>query len=201
MADLIYRVTYADGSMCHTGYRPMATVWAKTPGSKLEEIELKSPTRLRIVNSGDSMADAYERAFTGVNRRPAMWAAFQAGWNAAKRSDEAIYASIAEHYHKSVWEKRKDEAWKARDLKNCHCDHNEYCGKCWPVEFRKGGEFYEWTGEPSRNPVANCAETSSSPIAAPPDDGDYYSEEAADIAESKARNAGVQPSDGGQKNG
>jgi hypothetical protein len=54
MSDLIYRVTYADGSMCHTGYGPLAVVWAKTPGSKLEEIELKSPTRLRIVNRGDS---------------------------------------------------------------------------------------------------------------------------------------------------
>lgn len=114
----------------------------------------------------DPIKNAYERAFNGCNRTSLSWAAYQAGWNAAKQSDQAIYADIAEHYHRSVWEKRKAEAWKARDL-NCGCDHNEYCGKCWPVEFRKGGEFYEWTGEPSRNPLANCAETSSSPAAAP----------------------------------
>jgi hypothetical protein len=88
MVDVIYRVTYDDGSMCHTGYRPMAEVWAKRQGAKLEEIELKNPTRLRIVNSGDSMADCYERAFTGANRRPAMWAAFQAGWKACERQRE-----------------------------------------------------------------------------------------------------------------
>jgi hypothetical protein len=55
------------------------------------------------------MSDCYERAFTGANRRPAMWAAFQAGWEAAMRS-----------------------------------------------------------GELSRNPVANCAETSSSPVSRAP---------------------------------
>lgn len=124
MADVIYRVTYEDGTMCHTGHWPLAKVWAKWPGVKLEEIELKSPTRLRIVNSGDSMADCYERAFTGANRTAATWAAFQAGWNAAKPSDQAIYDSITSRY------------------------------------FRDTD-----TGEPSRNPLANHAGTSSSPIA------------------------------------
>lgn len=110
----------------------------------------------------DPIRIAYERAFTGGNRISLSWAAFQAGWNAAKQSDQAIYDSIAESYHKSLWEQRKGKAWAERDL-NCGCDHNEYCGKCWPVEFRKGGEFYEWTGEPSRSLLANCAESSSSP--------------------------------------
>jgi hypothetical protein len=164
MADVIYRVTYADGSMCHTAHKPLADVWAKRQGSKLEEIQLKNPTRLRVVNSGDSMADRYERAFTGANRTAATWAAFQAGWNAAKPSDQAIIDSIASHYHRDVWERRKAKEWAERDLTACRCDHNEYCGKCFPVEFREGGEFYEWTGEPSRNPMANQAETSGSPI-------------------------------------
>lgn len=123
-SDLIYRVTFDDGSMCHTGHKPLADVWAKRQGSKLEEIEIKNPTRLRIVNSVDSVADAYERAFTGANRTAATWAAFQAGWNAAKPSDQAIYGDIAERYF-------RDTA----------------------------------TGEPARNPVANHAETSGSPIA------------------------------------
>lgn len=35
---------------------------------------------------------------------------------------------------------RKEMAWKAlRRLDLCRCDHNEYCGHCYPVEFRPGG--------------------------------------------------------------
>ena len=35
---------------------------------------------------------------------------------------------------------RKERASKAlRRLDLCRCDHNEYCGHCWPVEFRSGG--------------------------------------------------------------
>jgi hypothetical protein len=39
---------------------------------------------------------------------------------------------------------RKEAAWKAlRRLDLCRCDHNEYCGHCYPVEFRPGGV---WAG-------------------------------------------------------
>jgi hypothetical protein len=35
---------------------------------------------------------------------------------------------------------RKERASKAlRRLDLCRCDHNEYCGHCFPVEFRPGG--------------------------------------------------------------
>lgn len=104
MSDVIYRVTYDDGSTCHTAYRPLADVWAKRQGAKLEEIPLTSPTRIRIVHGGDSMSDRYERAFTGANRTAATWAAFQAGWNAAKTSDKAIYDGIAERYWRDIGE-------------------------------------------------------------------------------------------------
>lgn len=50
----------------------------------------------------DPIKKSYERAFTGVNRRPAMWAAFQAGWNAAKPSDQAIYDNIADRYFRDT---------------------------------------------------------------------------------------------------
>lgn len=92
--------------------------------------------------------EAFLRAFTGSNRTALAEQAFIAGWNAAKRSDQTVYDSIAARYSRDVWEQRKAKAWAARDMQNCHCDHNEYCGKCWPIEFRKGGEFYEWTGTP-----------------------------------------------------
>ena len=34
-------------------------------------------------------------------------------------------------------------AWSERDI-SCDCDHNEYCGKCWPLEFREGGKWHSW---------------------------------------------------------
>ena len=36
---MIYRVDFADGTMCHTGYRPLALVWAKRIGAKMKEID------------------------------------------------------------------------------------------------------------------------------------------------------------------
>ncbi|MDV5861337.1 hypothetical protein QM298_10500 [Pseudomonas mendocina] len=36
----------------------------------------------------------------------------------------------------------KQEAWGARDLTQCKCDHNEYCEYCWPDDFREGGKWH-----------------------------------------------------------
>jgi hypothetical protein len=36
---MIYRVEFAEGGMCHTGYRPLALVWAKRKGAKMTEID------------------------------------------------------------------------------------------------------------------------------------------------------------------
>lgn len=45
---MIYRVDFADGTMCHTGYRPLALVWAKRKGSKMTEInEMATPEETR----------------------------------------------------------------------------------------------------------------------------------------------------------
>ena len=42
------RVDFADGTMCHTGYRPLALVWAKRKGSKMTEInEMATPEETR----------------------------------------------------------------------------------------------------------------------------------------------------------
>lgn len=43
MMETIYRVTYADGTQCHTGYRALAEVWAKREGAVLAEIGLEVP--------------------------------------------------------------------------------------------------------------------------------------------------------------
>lgn len=41
------------------------------------------------------------------------------------------------------WREARQAAWKARDL-NCGCDHNEYCSKCFPPEFRPGGTWDQY---------------------------------------------------------
>ena len=48
----------------------------------------------------------------------------------------------------SAWRDAKALAWKQRDL-NCGCDHNEYCGKCFPLDFRKGGKWDKYTHPPA----------------------------------------------------
>jgi hypothetical protein len=41
--DAIYRVTYPNGEQCHTGYKPLADVWAKRDGAVLTTINLEVP--------------------------------------------------------------------------------------------------------------------------------------------------------------
>ena len=48
------------------------------------------------------------------------------------------------------WAKARDKAWAARET-NCGCDHNEYCGKCFPIEFRDGGKWRKYA-EPDAAP-------------------------------------------------
>ena len=45
-------------------------------------------------------------------------------------------------------EDAKALAWKQRDL-NCGCDHNEYCDKCFPLDFRAGGKWDKYTHPPA----------------------------------------------------
>ena len=51
-------------------------------------------------------------------------------------------AEPSEFCCESAWRDAKALAWKQRDL-NCGCDHNEYCGKCFPLDFRAGGKWAE----------------------------------------------------------
>lgn len=43
--ETIYRVTFGNGETCHTGYGPLAEVWAKRSGAVLEEIGLEVPEK------------------------------------------------------------------------------------------------------------------------------------------------------------
>ena len=58
----------------------------------------------------------------------------------AKIAITAIKEALAqpEQKHPLQVKADRDKAWSMRET-NCGCDHNEYCEKCWPPAFRKGG--------------------------------------------------------------
>jgi hypothetical protein len=53
----------------------------------------------------------------------------------------ALYALTAEEVAE-VNKLRARGSWKMRPMHECRCDHNEYCGHCWPESFRPGGVWY-----------------------------------------------------------
>lgn len=63
---MIYRVEFADGGMCHTGYRPLALVWAKRKGAKMTEIdetkEHATVRRLHATSPEEMQLDALKSA-------------------------------------------------------------------------------------------------------------------------------------------
>ena len=69
--------------------------------------------------------------------------------------ERLIEAQAREHQLRAALEykSKREEALKARDLK-CACDHNEYCSKCFPLDFREGGMFYETPDSVMRNALA-----------------------------------------------
>lgn len=50
---MIYRVVFSDGTQCHTGYKPLALVWAKRAGSKLTEVDMSQKQILMVTAGGD----------------------------------------------------------------------------------------------------------------------------------------------------
>ena len=61
---------------------------------------------------------------------------------AALREFAGMLDAQPEFCCESAWRDAKALAWKQRDL-NCGCDHNEYCDKCFPLDFRAGGKWAE----------------------------------------------------------
>src|SRR5574343_224614 len=57
---MIYRVDFDDGTCCHTGYRPLALVWAKRKGSKMTEIEEMTKQFFTVTPEGDMETRRFE---------------------------------------------------------------------------------------------------------------------------------------------
>ena len=55
--------------------------------------------------------------------------------------------AVPEFCCEHAWSAAKQLAWKERDL-SCDCDHNEYCQKCFPLEFRAGGKWNKYAAAP-----------------------------------------------------
>lgn len=51
---MIYRVTFSDGTMCHTGYKPLAIVWAKRKGARIIEISQRHEEKQKMNISFES---------------------------------------------------------------------------------------------------------------------------------------------------
>lgn len=60
---------------------------------------------------------------------------------------ESIVPAVTEFCCEHAWSAAKQLAWKERDL-SCDCDHNEYCQKCLPLEFRAGGKWDKYAAAP-----------------------------------------------------
>ncbi len=62
-----------------------------------------------------------------------------------RRAREALseQPAVPEFCCEASWREAKEVAWKERDLQ-CNCDHNEYCAKCWPLDFRHGGKWSQY---------------------------------------------------------
>ena len=63
--------------------------------------------------------------------------------------------AVTEFCCEHAWSAAKQLAWKERDL-SCDCDHNEYCQKCFPLEFRAGGKWDKYAAAP--HPAAKGGE-------------------------------------------
>jgi len=55
--------------------------------------------------------------------------------------------AVPEFCCEHAWSAAKQLALKERDL-SCDCDHNEYCQKCFPLEFRAGGKWDKYAAAP-----------------------------------------------------
>ena len=51
--ETIYRVSLPNGETMHTGYKPLAEVWAKGRGAIISEISLMTPPTPRCANTVD----------------------------------------------------------------------------------------------------------------------------------------------------
>lgn len=84
--------------------------------------------------------------------------------NEAHKAIAALRKALAQPDRKHPLQVRvdRDHAWTMRDT-NCGCDHNEYCEKCWPLDFRKGGYWDQQealaTTPPSAPHSADSADT------------------------------------------
>ena len=113
---------------------------------------------------------------TSINDDLYAWATQAA---AALREYAGMLDAQPEFCCESAWRDAKALAWKQRDL-NCGCDHNEYCGKCFPLDFRKGGKWDKYTHPPAptmQEPIAwlyTCQKPGTQTVYASVDENDSY---------------------------
>ena len=154
--------------------------WGNKPDDNIHTEPLYSAATVeRLVQERDANAayfEAYHRLRVAVNAAypqdpyqlaedvPALMQQQLAAMTQERDEQYAVNKEMASHLVKLTQERddyraaleyksKREEALKARDLK-CACDHNEYCSKCFPLDFREGGMFYETPDSVMRNALA-----------------------------------------------
>lgn len=69
-AGTIYRVSLPNGETIHTGYKPLADVWAKNKGAQLSEIVLSTPPELHAVTPRHELLPRLRRLASDFQSHP-----------------------------------------------------------------------------------------------------------------------------------
>lgn len=91
MTDQIYRVTLPNGETIHTGYKPLADVWAKRDGAVLAEIDLEVPPEQHQMTQRWSLLPRLRRLATDFQCHP-----LSRGITECEQAGEAMADAAAE---------------------------------------------------------------------------------------------------------
>ena len=133
--------------------------WGNKPDDNIHTEPLYSAATVeRLVQERDANAayfEAYHRLRVPVNAAyPQDPYQLAEDVPALMQQQRAAMTQERDDYRAALeYKSKREEALKARDLK-CACDHNEYCSKCFPLDFREGGMFYETPDSVMRNALA-----------------------------------------------
>lgn len=114
----------------------------------MAEIAERDALRAQVEAMRSAPANERAAAFEACPESNCDWGAFYRGWMAraawqARARLKAGQGEAVEFCCEASFEAAKQEAWTARDLKLCTFDHHEYCGHCWPDDFKPGGKWHD----------------------------------------------------------
>lgn len=89
--ETIYRVTLPSGETIHTGYKPLADVWAKNRGAVLAEIRLETPMEVHAMTPRWQLLPNLRRMASDFSSHP-----LSRGISDCEEAGELMYKAAAE---------------------------------------------------------------------------------------------------------